>query len=44
VLRAEGMEPLIIEGIGVSQSEYFKIIRGAFVKHFGASVCVPDFE
>jgi hypothetical protein len=44
VLRAEGMEPLIIEGIGLSKSEYFKLIHGAFVKHFGAAVCVRDFE
>lgn len=44
VLRAEGMDPMIIEGIGPSQSEWFKKIRSRFVAEFGASVRVSDFE
>lgn len=44
VLRAEGMNPLVIEGIGPSQSPWFKKIRGRFVAEFGASVSVRDFE
>lgn len=44
VLRAEGMEPLMIEGIGVSQSEYFNVIRDFFVKQHGAAIRVTDFQ
>jgi hypothetical protein len=43
VLRAEGMNPLHIEGIGPSQSDYFKLIRDQFVARFGASISVEDF-
>jgi hypothetical protein len=44
VLRAEGEAPLMIEGIGPSQSPWFKKIRARFVSEFGVSVCVRDFE
>lgn len=44
VLRAEGMNPLLIEGIGPDQSEWFKKIRARFVSEFGGSVRVEDFE
>lgn len=44
MLRAEGIDPLVIEGIGPSQSEWFKLIRKRFVATFGQSVCVADFE
>jgi hypothetical protein len=37
------MNPLIIEGIGPSQSEYFKLIRDRFMAQFGASISVEDF-
>lgn len=44
ILRAEGMDPLIVEGVGPSQSEWFKRIRARFIAEFGPSVCVCDFE
>ena len=44
VLRAEGMNPLMIEGVGPDQSDWFKKIRARFVSEFGASVGVGDFE
>jgi hypothetical protein len=44
VLRAEGMNPLMIEGIGPSQSDWFKKIRARFVDEFGGSIRVDDFE
>lgn len=44
VLRAEGMNPLEIEGIGPSQSDWFKRIRARFVAEFGNSVSVHDYE
>jgi hypothetical protein len=44
VLRAEGMDPLMVEGIGTSQSDYFRMIRARFVSEFGATVSVRDFE
>ncbi len=44
VLRAEGMNPLVIEGIGLDQSEWFKKMRARFVAEFGHSVSVRDFE
>jgi len=44
VLRAEGMNPLMIEGIGPSQSDWLKRIRARFVAEFGDSVRVGDFE
>ena len=44
VLRAEGMDPLIIEGIGPAQSDWFKRIRDRFIAEFGASVSLRDFE
>lgn len=34
----------MIEGIGHSQSEYFKVIRDFFVKQCGAAIRVTDFE
>jgi hypothetical protein len=43
VLRAEGMDPLWIEGVGPSQSEFFKMIRDQFSSRFGASISVEDF-
>ena len=44
VLRAEGMNPLEIEGVGPSQSDWFKRIRARFVAELGNSVSVHDFE
>jgi hypothetical protein len=44
VLRAEGMNPLVIEGIGPFQSDWFKKIRKRFVSEFGQSVCLKDFD
>lgn len=44
VLRAEGMKPLIVEGIGPSQSEWFKKIHARFSAEFGGSIGVGDFE
>jgi hypothetical protein len=43
VLRAEGMDPLMIEGVGPSQSEYFKMIRARFSEDFGPAISVEDF-
>lgn len=44
VLRAEGMNPLLIEGIGPDQSEWFKKIRVRFLSEFGVAVSVDDFK
>jgi hypothetical protein len=39
-----GMNPLQIESIGPSQSDYFKLIFKRFVAVFGEAVSVRDFE
>ncbi|QGZ94095.1 hypothetical protein DSM104635_00911 [Terricaulis silvestris] len=44
VLRAEGMAAIVVEGVGPLKPEYFELIRARFVKHFGASVSLSDFE
>ncbi len=44
VLRAEGMNPMMIEGIGPDQSDWFKKIRARFVAEFGGSVSLCDFD
>jgi hypothetical protein len=44
VLRAEGMAAIVVEGVGPLKSEYFKLIRTRFVKHFSETVNVKDFE
>ncbi|MGD9816845.1 MAG: hypothetical protein AB7Q23_16430 [Hyphomonadaceae bacterium] len=44
VLRAEGLEPIVIQGIGPSQSEYFVMIRDLFLRRVGASIRVDDTD